>query len=214
MIEYLTGLDVSTANLSDDVLDKALSILLTVMQQGLLEFKETYLPDVMYWNCISNFCINSHIALVIALRMAIRETDIFHWKDSTHTEVLFALSKGGGGGDNRTMAVSRIFRDSDGDLKSVDNLEKSHVRVPIRVNDIQFTGGSDAWGYGLKLETVVDQIWPETNGGINKVTIQELIAWLASCWRCDIGTVMSMKATVLWESFGLSEPGRSICCNR
>ena len=165
MIEYLTGLDVSTANLSDDVLDKALSILLTVMQQGLLEFKETYLPDVMYWNCISNFCINSHIALVIALRMAIRETDIFHWKDSTHTEVLFALSnavsrlKGSSSGDNQTMlAISKIFRDSDGDWKRSLDWKLNHSRMPIRVTGTQFTEGTNAWGYGSKLETMGEQI--------------------------------------------------------
>ena len=95
--------------------------------------------------------------------MAARGDVHFDWKD-THTEVKFALSnavsrpKGVGAGDNRTMAVSKIFRDSDGDWKRVDNFQKSHVKVPIRVTCTQFTGGSNAWVLGSKLETAVDKI--------------------------------------------------------
>ena len=85
--QSLKDFDVSTIKEQE-----ALYILLTTMQQGLNKFPETCLPDVTFWNGISNYCINSHIAIPIALLlMAIRGTNISHWKD-THTEVLFALS--------------------------------------------------------------------------------------------------------------------------
>ena len=96
--------------------------------------------------------------------MTARGDNHLNWKD-THTEVKFSLSsnavsrpEGVGTGDNRTMAVSKILRDSDGDWKRVDNFQKSHVKVPIRVTCTQFTGGSNAWVLGSKLETAVDKI--------------------------------------------------------
>ena len=163
-IQFLKQLDLSTINFANYIHNKALRLLLTTMQQGLNEFPETCLPNVTYWNGISNYCINSHIAFVITLLMTIRGTNISHWKD-THAEVLFALSnavsrlKGSSSGDNQTMlAISKIFRDSDGDWKRSLDWKLNHSRMPIRVTGTQFTEGTNAWGYGSKLETMGEQI--------------------------------------------------------
>ena len=81
--------------------------------------------------------------------MTARGDNHLNWKD-THTEVKFSLSsnavsrpEGVGTGDNRTMAVSKILRDSDGDWKRALDWKEDHNKVPIRVTGIQFTGGSN-----------------------------------------------------------------------
>ena len=74
---------------------KALNIILQAMKDGLNNYPETYKKEIVMWNCISNYCINSHIALLIALLMASRNHSYTSevWA-AAHKEVLYALSNG------------------------------------------------------------------------------------------------------------------------
>ena len=51
--------------------------------------------DVVHWNCVSRFCINSHIPLLVALLLAHRKKAYSpsSWK-AAHAELMYALSYG------------------------------------------------------------------------------------------------------------------------
>ena len=65
------------------------------MEDGLINNLETYMKEIVMWDCISNYCINSHIALLIALLMAKRNHSYISvvWA-AAHKEVMYALSNG------------------------------------------------------------------------------------------------------------------------
>ena len=71
---------------------RALKYLLSAIRHGLLQYPETCNPKVVQWNGVSKFCINSHIALLIALFMALRNDEdhqfnINEW-NGIHREVM------------------------------------------------------------------------------------------------------------------------------
>ena len=78
----------------DTTTSRALKYLLSAIHHGLLHYPDTCHPKVVQWNGVSKFCINSHIALLIALFMAFRNDDdhqfnINEWNE-IHTEVMYS----------------------------------------------------------------------------------------------------------------------------
>ena len=71
---------------SKDTTSRAVKYLLSAIHHGLMHYPDTCDPKVVQWNGVSKFCINSHIALLIALFMALRNDDdhqfsIEEWDD-------------------------------------------------------------------------------------------------------------------------------------
>ena len=75
-----------------DTTSRAVQYLLSAIHHGLLQYPDTCDSKVVQWNGVSKFCINSHIALLIALFMALRNDEdhqfnINEW-NGIHREVM------------------------------------------------------------------------------------------------------------------------------
>ena len=94
----------------------ALKYLLSAIHHGLLQYPDTCDPKVVEWNGVSQFCINSHIPLLIAsLFMALSKFNSKEW-NKTHTEVMYGFQnaidqekkKGRGGCNSNPLTGSTI----------------------------------------------------------------------------------------------------------
>ena len=176
-----------------DTMSRALKYLLSAIHHGLLHFPDTCDPKVVQWNGVSKFCINSHIAVLIALFIALRNDDDNHKFNSEewnkiHTEVMYACQyaidqkkkKGKGGCNSNPLTGSTIEKtgevDKDGKLvwKRIDARPKFHNNANIRNTGLQFTGGGTGSAYIKKTVDGVSIVWPEFNDTITVQAIQEL----------------------------------------
>ena len=166
------------------------------MKGGLKKYPETYKKEIVMWNCISNYCINSHIALLIALLMASRNHSYTSelWAAS-HKEVLYALSNGLD--VLKTSSRKRICDDNEithgrpllvgspiveidgaGSGKWKRKFERDTVnykRLVVKITGQQFTGGgaSAAKGiWGKTLNAAIPLLWSSAN--ITTQDMQEL----------------------------------------
>ena len=167
------------------------------MEDGLNKYPETYRKEIVMWNCISNYCINSHIALLIALLMAQRNHSYtFDGWAATHKEVMYALSNGldvlktsKGRIDicvgnkivkgRRTMVGSPIVEigsaGSDEWQRTIERDKVYYKKLVVKVSGKQFTGGGgsvDTGIWGRLLHVVLPIVWLSVN--ITTQHIQEL----------------------------------------
>ena len=177
-----------------DTMSRALKYLLSAIHHGLLHFPDTCNPKVVQWNGVSKFCINSHIPLLIALFMALRNDDDNHKFNSEewnkiHTEVMYGCQyaidrkrkeKGKVGSNSNPLTGSTIEKtgevDKDGKLvwKRIDARPKFHNNANIRNTSHQFTGGGTGSAYITRTVDGVSIVWPEFNDIITVQAITDL----------------------------------------
>ena len=159
-----------------------------------MHYPDTCHPKVVQWNGVSKFCINSHIPLLIALFMALRNDDDNHKFNSEewnkiHTEVMYGCQyaidrkrkeKGKVGGNSNPLTGSTIEKtgevDKDGKLvwKRIDARPKFHNNANIRNTSHQFTGGGTGSAYITRTVDGVSIVWPEFNDIITVQAITDL----------------------------------------
>lgn len=177
-----------------DTTSRALKYLLSAIRHGLMHYPDTCHPKVVQWNGVSKFCINSHIPLLIALFMALRNDDDNHKFNSEewnkiHTEVMYGCQyaidrkrkeKGKVGSNSNPLTGSTIEKtgevDKDGKLvwKRIDARPKFHNNANIRNTSHQFTGGGTGSAYITRTVDGVSIVWPEFNDIITVQAITDL----------------------------------------
>ncbi|OEU11545.1 hypothetical protein FRACYDRAFT_245599 [Fragilariopsis cylindrus CCMP1102] len=177
-----------------DTTSRALKYLLSAIRHGLMHYPDTCHPKVVQWNGVSKFCINSHIPLLIALFMALRNDDDNHKFNSEewnkiHTEVMYGCQyaidrkrkeKGKIGCNSNPLTGSTIEKtgevDKDGKLvwKRIDARPKFHNNANIRNTSLQFTGGGTGSAYITRTVDGVSIVWPEFNDIITVQAITDL----------------------------------------
>ena len=189
------------------------------MKDGLIKYPETYKKEIVMWNCISNYCINSHIALLIALLMASRNHSYTSevWA-AAHKEVLYALSNGfdvlktlsrkricDGNEiiDGRPSLVGSPIVDIDsagsGKWKRINDRDTAYYkRLVVKITGQQFTGGGDSAAngiYGRSLNAALPLLWPSAK--IRTKHIQglgkELMAHLGIIDHDVMGKLLEME---------------------
>ena len=159
-----------------------------------MHYPDTCHPKVVQWNGVSKFCINSHIPLLIALFMALRNDDDNHKFNSEewnkiHTEVMYGCQyaidrkrkeKEKVGSNSNPLTGSTIEKtgevDKDGKLvwKRIDARPKFHNNANIRNTSHQFTGGGTGSAYITRTVDGVSIVWPEFNDIITVQAITDL----------------------------------------
>ncbi|OEU20351.1 hypothetical protein FRACYDRAFT_236425 [Fragilariopsis cylindrus CCMP1102] len=177
-----------------DTTSRALKYLLSAIRHGLMHYPDTCHPKVVQWNGVSKFCINSHIPLLIALFMALRNDDDNHKFNSEewnkiHTEVMYGCQyaidrkrreKGNVGCNSNPLTGSTIEKtgevDKDGKLvwKRIDARPKFLNNANIRNTSHQFTGGGTGSAYITRTVDGVSIVWPEFNDIITVQAITDL----------------------------------------
>merc|ERR1712166_742801 len=175
-----------------DTTSRALKYLLSAIRHGLMHYPDTCHPKVVQWNGVSKFCINSHIPLLIALFMALRNDDDNHKFNSEewnkiHTEVMYGCQyaidrkrKEKVGCNSNPLTGSTIEKtgevDKDGKLvwKRIDARPKFHNNANIRNTSHQFTGGGTGSAYITRTVDGVSIFWPEFNDIITVQAITDL----------------------------------------
>ena len=207
-----------------DTTSRAVKYLLSAIHHGLVQYPDTCDPKVVQWNGVSKFCINSHIALLIALFMALRNDDdhqfsIEEW-DEIHTEVMYGCQfaidqkkkKGKGGCNSNPLTGSTIEKtgkvDKDGKLvwKRIDARLEFQNNANIRNTGLQFTGGGTGSAYIKKTVDGVSIVWPEFNNAITIQAIQDvgksLMDHLSITNHSVVGKLLEMRHWHSMKYFG------------
>ena len=137
--------------------DGPLLILIDAMLGGFKKYPDTCIKRIVEWNCVANFCRNSHLPLLVALLMNHPSTNWKSWKDA-HSDILAKLS----------------------------HYKKDNKQVKLMVNRIAFTGGSTAEVDFQKTLDAVHAIWPETEEAITKESFLSLSRDLMAVFGLDI----------------------------
>ena len=188
-----------------------------------MQYPDTCHPKVVQWNGVSKFCINSHIALLIALFMALRNDDdhqfsIEEW-DEIHTEVMYGCQnaidrkkKKEKGCNSNPLTGSTIEKsgevDKDGKLvwKRIDARLEFHNNANIRNTGLQFTGGGTGSAYITRTVTGVSIVLPEFKNTITVQAIQELgkslMNHLSITDHCVVGKLLEMRHWHSMNYFG------------
>lgn len=166
------------------------------MKDGLNNYPETYKKEIVMWNCISNYYINSHIALLIALLMTSRNHSYTSevWA-AAHKDVLYALLNGLD--VFKTLSQKRIYDGNEiikgrpslvgspvveidsagsGKWKRINNRDTENYKIlVVKITGTQFTGGGGSANNGIwgrTLNAVLPILWLSAN--ITTQHIQEL----------------------------------------
>ena len=137
--------------------DGPLLTLIDAMLGGFKKYPETCIKRIIEWNCVANFCRNSHLPLLVAVLINHPSMNWKSWKDA-HSDILDKLS----------------------------HYKEGKKKVKLMVNGIAFTGGSTAELDFQKTLDAVHAIWPETEEAITKESFLSLSRDLMAVFGLDI----------------------------
>ena len=126
--------------------DGPLLTLIDAMLGGFKKYPETCIKRIIEWNCVANFCRNSHLPLLVAVLINHPSMNWKSWKDA-HSDILAKLS----------------------------HYKEGKKKVMVMVNGIAFTGGSTAKVDIQKTLDAVHAIWPETEECEHSMGVQSMV---------------------------------------